>query len=78
MFGINVSSYSETKFVFFTNNAVVVTSLVRSHVVVKLLNYVTDKIVSKLYVRASVREREREKYSMHIIKRHFFVAKTCT
>ncbi len=43
VFGSNVSSYSETKFMFFTNSAVVVTSLVRSHVVVKLLNYVTDK-----------------------------------
>ncbi len=27
------------------NSAVVVTSLVRSHIVFKLLNYVTDKIV---------------------------------
>ncbi len=44
VFGSNVSSYRETKFIFFMNSAVVVTSLVRSHVVVKLLNYVTDKI----------------------------------
>ncbi len=42
VFGRYVSSYSET---FFTNSAVVATSLVRSHVVFKLLNYVTDKIV---------------------------------
>ncbi len=36
------------------NSAVVVTSLVRSHVVFKLLNYVTDKIVSNIsaYVSA--------------------------
>ncbi len=34
--------YSE---IYFTNRAVVATSLVRSHVVFKFLNYVTDKIV---------------------------------
>ncbi len=33
------------KLIFFTNSAVVVTSLVRSHVVFKFLNHVTDKIV---------------------------------
>ncbi len=33
------------KLIFFTNSAVVVTSHVRSHVVFKFLNYVTDKIV---------------------------------
>ncbi len=33
VFGSNVSTYSETLFIFFTNSAVVVTSLVRSHVV---------------------------------------------
>ncbi len=46
VFGSNVSSFSETfKLIFFTNSTVVFTSLVRSHVVFKLLNYVTDKIV---------------------------------
>ncbi len=45
MIGSNVSSYSETLFIFFTNCAIVATSLVRSHVVFKFLNYVTDKIV---------------------------------
>ncbi len=46
VFSRNVCSYSETeKLIFFTNSAVVVTSLVRSHVVFKLLNYVTDKIL---------------------------------
>ncbi len=34
--------YSE---IYFTNRAVVATSLVGSHVVFKFLNYVTDKIV---------------------------------
>ncbi len=43
--GNNVSGCSETLFSFFTNNAVGGTSLVRSHVVFKFLNYVTDKIV---------------------------------
>ncbi len=36
---------NETKLIFSMNSAVVVTSLVRSHVVCKYLNYVTDKIV---------------------------------
>ncbi len=43
MIGSNV--YSETLFIFFTNRAVVATSLVRSHVVFKFLNYVNDKII---------------------------------
>ncbi len=33
------------KLIFFTNSAVVATSHVRSHVVFKFLNYVTDKII---------------------------------
>ncbi len=33
---------------FFTKRAVVATSLVRSHIVFKFLNYVTDKIVRVL------------------------------
>ncbi len=41
--GSNV--YSETKLIFFTNSAVVAPSLVRSHVLFKFLNDVTDKIV---------------------------------
>ncbi len=56
----------------FLHSAVVVTSLVRSHVVFKLLNYVTDKIVrvalttlalmlTCVQICASVRERERER-----------------
>ncbi len=83
VFGSNVSSYSETKLIFFTNSAVVVTSLVRSHVVFKLLNYVTDKIVKSsannisAYVnvcKLPVREREQERWSMcfsYIIKFNF-------
>ncbi len=44
MIGSNV--YSETLSKFSSlNRAVVVTSLVRSHVVFKFLNYITDKIV---------------------------------
>ncbi len=58
------------KFIFFTNSAVVVTSLVRSHVVFKFLNYVTDKIIRVVLITlalmircvqticVSVRERE--------------------
>ncbi len=42
------------KLIFFTNSAVVVTSLVRSHVVFKFLNYVTDKIVSVVLTRISL------------------------
>ncbi len=44
-FGSNISSNSDTLFIFFMDSAVVVASLVRSHVVFKLLNYGTDKIV---------------------------------
>ncbi len=57
-----ISIFDLAKFVFFTNGAVVSTSLVRSHVVFKFLNYVTDKIVRVVLIItlcASVRERPR-------------------
>ncbi len=66
------------KFIFFTNSAVVVTSLVRSHVVFKLLNYVTDKIVRvalTTLARMLTCVRERESMCFPYIKRNF-VAKT--
>ncbi len=63
------------KFLFFTNRAVVATSLVRSHVVFKFLSYATDKIVrvvlttlalllmcvQTIMLCASVMERPRER-----------------
>ncbi len=42
---ISSNVYSDDEQLFFTNSAVVATSLVRSHVVFKFLNNVTDKIV---------------------------------
>ncbi len=60
VFGSNDSSNSETfKFIFFTNSAIVVASLVRSHVVFKLLNCSSDKIIRVVLTTLSVRERER-------------------
>ncbi len=53
MIGSNV--YNETfKFIFFMNRAVVVASLVRSHVVFKFVNYVTDKIVRVVLITLSL------------------------
>ncbi len=57
-----ISIFDLAKFVFFTNGVVVSTSLVRSHVVFKFLNCVTDKIVRVVLIITlceSVRERER-------------------
>ncbi len=79
VFGRYVSIYSET---FFTNSAVVATSLVRSHVVFKLLNYVTDKIVRVALITSAlmltcvqtVCEGERESGSL--VQIHTFLAKS--
>ncbi len=79
VFGRYVSIYSET---FFTNSAVVATSLVRSHVVSKLLNYVTDKIVRVALITSAlmltcvqtVCEGERESGSL--VQIHTFFAKS--
>ncbi len=69
------------------NSAIIVTSLVRSHVVFKLLNYVTDKIVRVALTTLALmlmcvqtvcegeRAGERESMCFPYIKRNF-VAKT--
>ncbi len=44
MIGSNVYSETLSSF-FFTNSVILATSLVRSHVIFKFLNYVTNKIV---------------------------------
>ncbi len=75
-------------FIFFTNSAIVFSSLVRSHVVFKFLNYVTDKIVRVVlttlalmlscvqnYMFVCEREREREGYVLSVHNKTKFCGK---